>query len=166
MRKMRAILLATMAVIMGLVLGALWHQLWLFPFPQLSQLRHNSSRELYLLPFSNTDNNVRDSMAGHIHKPHLVGELTWPEHPQGAIRYVTNNLGFRKDSDTTECKGSGVYRILVTGDSHTDGVVYNSESFPNRLETMLNLSSKKLTYEVINGGSASIVSGTNFASGP
>ena len=122
---MRAILLATMAFITGLVLGVIWHTLWLFPFPQLSQLRHHSTEESYFFPSNETAYYVRDSMAGHTHKPHAVLEFKWWEHPQGTPRMVTNDLGFRKDSDTIERKGSGIYRILVTGDSHTDGVVYN-----------------------------------------
>jgi lysophospholipase L1-like esterase len=40
----------------------------------------------------------------------------------------------------------------VTGDSHTDGVVYNAESFPNVLEEKLNAGSSSPRFEVINGG--------------
>src|SRR5262245_30507462 len=71
--------LAAMALILGLVLGAIWHQLWLFPFPQLSQLRHRPSKEWEwdFLPSDQAAYYMRDSMAGHIHKPHVILEFAW-----------------------------------------------------------------------------------------
>ena len=65
---------------------------------------------------------------------------------------TTNNLGFREDEDTQENKPANTIRVLVTGDSHIDGVVYNSESFPNLLESRLNADYGSERFEVINGG--------------
>jgi hypothetical protein len=80
--------------------------------------------------------------------------MPWPEHPSGEIRQNTNNMGFREDEPTSVEKHG--YRILVTGDSHTDGAVNNSESYANVLETLLNAaldpSGASHPVEVINAG--------------
>ena len=95
---------------------------------------------------------VADTIAGHLHRPSVNFEFAWPEHPKGKIIFRTNNLGFREDNDTAIKKADHTVRILVTGDSHTDGVVYNAESFPNLLEDKLNAHPGALKFEVINGG--------------
>ncbi len=94
-----------------------------------------------------------DPVAFHLHQPHASRKMAWSEHPRGSIELRTNNLGFREDADTFPGPSpTGSYRILVTGDSHTDGVVYNDESFANRLELYLGLTSPTRSFEVINGG--------------
>ncbi|NIA29691.1 MAG: hypothetical protein GWP06_07260 [Actinobacteria bacterium] len=77
--------------------------------------------------------------------------LVYPEHPDHFFSYRSNNLGFREDKDTQIRKSDSV-RIVVLGDSHTDGVCWNRESYPNRLEYYLNQASPNKTYEVINAG--------------
>lgn len=127
------------------------HKLWIFPFPQLSQLRQNYGANFR--SFSGERGYyTSDSTTGHIHNPYATRVYIWEEHPKRAIRLTVSNLGFREDSDTKRQKDLKKYRILVTGNSHMDGVVYNSESFSNRLETMLNLRGKNLKLEVLNGG--------------
>ena len=95
---------------------------------------------------------VADPIAGHLHRPHAKFQFPWPEHPKGEITFLTNNLGFREDNDTAIKKAEHTVRILVTGDSHTDGVVYNAESFPNLMEEKLNARPGVPRFEVINGG--------------
>ncbi len=79
----------------------------------------------------------------------------WPEHPRRKLRLKTNNRGYREDQPTlVEKRGP---RILVTGDSHTEGFVWNRESFVNVLEHSLRAASKQATgterpYDVINAG--------------
>ena len=106
--------------------------------------------------FGETESNyyVADSIAGHIHQPNTIKEFKWPEHPLGKLVIKTNNLGFKEDSDTKIEKNSNTFRVIVTGDSHIDGVVYNSESFPNQLEEMINLkvSGNDVAWEIINAG--------------
>jgi hypothetical protein len=99
-----------------------------------------------------SDYYMSDLVIGHIHRPNVQREVTWDEHPEGRVIMRTNNLGFREDTDTDVKKRDDTVRILVTGDSHIDGVVDNSESFPNRLEALLNSSGLGPTFEVINGG--------------
>lgn len=92
-----------------------------------------------------------DSTAMFIHKPNAEVHLIWPEHPEGEIYLRTNDMGFREKENFLSGEEVDV-RILVTGDSHTDGVVYNDESFPNILEHRLNGSADSLRVDVINGG--------------
>jgi hypothetical protein len=106
-----------------------------------------------VLPFpkSQLDYYLLDEIAGHLHHPDYRKTVDWPEHPDGEFEMATNNLGFREDSPTSISKPPGVTRILVTGDSHTDGVVANSESFANVLEEIL-LRREDGGVEVINAG--------------
>jgi len=145
----RAALLAFVAFGFGTVVGATWHELWIFPFPQIRAWMRADPPEFLE---RQAKYYVQDDLAGHLHRPNTLRETTWEEHPAGRIRLVTNNLGFREDSDTEEATGADTWRILVTGDSHIDGVVWNSESFPNRLEALLNQESSSGAFEVINGG--------------
>lgn len=104
--------------------------------------------------FGETEGNYykADPVAGHIHQPNAKREFKWPEHPKGMIIQQTNNLGLKEDSDTPEKKTEGLYRVLVTGDSHTDGVIHNSESFPNVLEDSLSKAFLDKKVEFLNAG--------------
>ncbi len=75
-------------------------------------------------------------------------------HPLGRVHFRTNNLGLRRDADTQAAKAPGVFRILVLGDSHTDGYVDNSENFTALLEANLNshLANPGGNFEVLNAG--------------
>lgn len=74
-----------------------------------------------------------------------------PEHDRGYFVYRSNNLGCREDENTSFVKKDSV-RIVVLGDSHTDGVCWNRESYANQLEKYLNHSDSRITYDVINAG--------------
>ncbi|MFH1442094.1 MAG: hypothetical protein ABIH18_08670 [Candidatus Omnitrophota bacterium] len=99
-----------------------------------------------------SDYYIYDNIAGHVHKPYAIREYKWQEYRKEKIIIKTNNMGFREDADTLRIKPLNTIRILVTGDSHVDGVLDNSESFPNQLEKLLNKESKDSHFEVINGG--------------
>jgi hypothetical protein len=51
----------------------------------------------------------------------------WPEHPRGRFRTVTNSLGLRHDAEVLRVPPD--LRLIVVGDSHTDGVCDNRDSF-------------------------------------
>jgi hypothetical protein len=69
-------------------------------------------------------------------------------------QYSINSLGFR-DREFTTAKPEGTFRILVLGDSYTEGYgVEADETFSKQLEKSLNANSEK-NYEVINTGVAS-----------
>ncbi|MFA6316146.1 MAG: hypothetical protein WC943_01910 [Elusimicrobiota bacterium] len=93
-----------------------------------------------------------DPVVGFVHRPSQRIPTPWPEHPAGSIEVVINGQGFREDRPTKTRKAAGSLRILVTGDSHTDGVVPNRESFPNVLEAALERGTGAGKVEVINGG--------------
>ena len=96
-------------------------------------------------------NYQRDPLTEHVRSPNWSRTWDWPEHPRGKIEFRTNNLGLREDADTSVEKPPGVRRILVTGDSHTEGSVYNQESWANRLEALLQAGAAPgVRYEVLN----------------
>ncbi|WP_420571729.1 SGNH/GDSL hydrolase family protein [Kordia sp.] len=95
----------------------------------------------------------KDSLAMFVHIPDIKIYDNWGT-PQQKLTTErrTNNLGFREDDDIVE-KRANEYRILVTGDSHTDGVLkHNPQSFVNIWEEKLNASDSVSYYNCINGG--------------
>ncbi|MBC8757584.1 SGNH/GDSL hydrolase family protein [Kordia sp. YSTF-M3] len=95
----------------------------------------------------------KDSLAMFVHIPDIKIYDNWGT-PQQKLTTErrTNNLGFREDDDIVE-KQQNEYRILVTGDSHTDGVLkHNPQSFVNVWEEKLNASDSISYYNCINGG--------------
>ncbi|WAC03787.1 hypothetical protein N7U66_10410 [Lacinutrix neustonica] len=96
---------------------------------------------------------IPDSTAIFIHKPNIIIYDHWgtPQQQMSTERR-TNNFGFREDEDIIE-KQPNEFRILVTGDSHTDGVLkHNTQSFINLWEKKLNASDSTRYYNCINGG--------------
>lgn len=69
------------------------------------------------------------------YKPYVDESFEWPEHPGGEWTRTTNLYGWREDGD--EALRDYDVRVLVTGDSHTDGACNNTESFPHLLEGLL-----------------------------
>jgi len=84
-----------------------------------------------------------DEDAWVVLRPDRTQSFDWAEHPERRITFRTNNLGFREDAPTSPPKSGP--RILVTGDSQTEGAVNNAESWPNALEGLLGI-------EVLNAG--------------
>ena len=78
------------------------------------------------------------------------------EHPDGGWPVRTNQLGFSKDVEVQD--PAPQLRVVVAGDSHTAGLVPNSESFPNVLETLLVRADPDRSCEVLNAG----IGGTAF----
>ncbi len=72
------------------------------------------------------------------------------------VGYSINSLGFR-DREYNLTKPAGVFRILMLGDSYTEGHgVRPEESFSKQLELMLNANrNSTLRYEVIDAGVSS-----------
>jgi lysophospholipase L1-like esterase len=79
---------------------------------------------------------------------HLSIRRNFGEHPAGGWTIRTNSLGMREDEEVLARRPD--LRILVTGDSHTDGVCANSESFPNLIESALAAAQPGRTIEVLN----------------
>jgi len=92
---------------------------------------------------------VYDPWCYHIHKAGLDVDVSWEEHPAGHWHLRTNAQNLRED----EPVGAGPFdlRVLVTGDSHTDGYCDNAESFANLLEAALAAESGRKV-DVLNAG--------------
>lgn len=95
---------------------------------------------------------VPDRLAGLLHRPDQRIEVAWAEHASGRLTLRTDRWGFREDRAVPALKPAGTRRVLVTGDSHADGLVDNAESFANLMEAELNRRSRGRAVEVINGG--------------
>jgi hypothetical protein len=92
----------------------------------------------------------KDSLAVAV-RTHNAGRIVnWREHPAGSFRKYYNNLGFGQYDSTAVQKKAGYRRILITGDSHTDGVVDVAENFCSLLQDTLSRMHGKT--EVLNAG--------------
>ena len=67
--------------------------------------------------------------------PGLERTIPFPDHPEGEFVLRTNDHGFRNDEDVSPVPPD--HRVLVIGDSHTDGLCSNAEGFPHLLERAL-----------------------------
>jgi hypothetical protein len=68
-------------------------------------------------------------------RPNLVRKIPFAERPEGEWTYRTNGAGLREDAEIASTKPD--LRALVAGDSHTEGMCNNRESYPNVLEAGL-----------------------------
>src|SRR5437763_7745404 len=81
----------------------------------------------------------RHRVLGHEHTPSLDLVVPLAEHTAGSFRFHTNNLGLRRDNDMSSEKPADLFRVLVLGDSQTEGYVDNPETFSSGLESELRL---------------------------
>jgi lysophospholipase L1-like esterase len=91
-----------------------------------------------------------DPHAYLVREPNLRIDQPFSEHPRGAFLMATDSLGLRRSSELAAERPA--LRILVTGDSHTDGVVFNRESLAGVLERRLSLELGEGQVEVLNAG--------------
>ena len=85
--------------------------------------------------FAIDDSAVFDPLCGFRYGSNLQLPQFMAEHTPEVFHRVTNSLGLREDAEPIQPRPR--LRVLVTGDSHTDGVCTNSESFANVLEAGL-----------------------------
>lgn len=76
-----------------------------------------------------------DPLALLMREPDTKQRWKLPEYPGGVFLQVTNDRGFREDQPTPQEFGGA--RVVVSGDSHTDGMVENPRSFANVAEAEL-----------------------------
>ena len=89
---------------------------------------------------------------GYEHAPGLDVRVPLAARPAGSFELRTNELGLRRDVPTAVPKPPGLRRVLVLGDSHTDGYVDNAESFSTLLESDLRRMLGTDAVEVLNAG--------------
>ncbi|MBI1813693.1 MAG: SGNH/GDSL hydrolase family protein [Deltaproteobacteria bacterium] len=90
--------------------------------------------ELYLRSRVPPSFAVSEATIGYVLAPQHAQTIPVVEHTNGDVVRRTNNLGLRRDSDTAVDKPPGTCRILLLGDSQTEGVVNNAETYAARLE--------------------------------
>ncbi|MFQ6103078.1 MAG: hypothetical protein ACE5OP_02165 [Candidatus Glassbacteria bacterium] len=153
MKPVGRTLVSVIIIATVILISAIAYKAGIFTF-SLSTFSKGSVGGEFRFPKHRSNVFIPDETAGHVHKTNTRLEITWTEHPEGSIFMSSNNLGFREDEDTPVSKPPDTYRILVTGDSHIDGFINNSESFPNRLEILLNKKASNQRYEVLNGATS------------
>jgi len=89
-----------------------------------------------------------DPQALLVLRPDRRYTFAWPEHPRGKVVFVTNDRGLREDEPTRVPKAGR--RALVLGDSQTEGLVHNQESFAHVLQRLLGAAGHAT--EVLNAG--------------
>ena len=83
-------------------------------------------------------------------KAHWQRYYPWPEHPDGGFLMRTNGAHLREDDEISE--EAPDLRILVTGDSHTDGACNNAETYTNVLERRLGEAYPDKRVDALNAG--------------
>ncbi len=78
---------------------------------------------------------IFDEYCGKLYQPNIRFSVPFAEYPRKQIEFVVNSLSMREDDEPLAVKPQ--LRVLVAGDSHTDGVCQNCESFPNLTEAAL-----------------------------
>lgn len=87
------------------------------------------------------------------HPPNMEVEKRLTEHPKGYWTMRTNSLSLREDCEPMSERPD--LRILVAGDSHTEGVCENSETFPHVLGRALTAAHPNKRIESINAAKGS-----------
>jgi len=115
-----------------------------FPIPE------RIAREIFPI---NVREQPWDELSYLRHIPLRDDAVYMKEVPKGVWSMRTNSLGLREDAEPLAEKPD--LRILVTGDSHTDGVCENEASFPHVLQRELALRHPGKVIEALNAGKGS-----------
>lgn len=116
--------------------------------PPMPWLDEAAARALYPALDKPEPRMAYDPRALLVLEPDRRDSFAWPEHPRGRIVFVTNDLGLRED---TPVRPGDVGRcVLVLGDSHTEGLVHNQESFAHVLQALLGAAGRPT--RVLNAG--------------
>jgi hypothetical protein len=79
-----------------------------------------------------------DATIGYVLAPRFERRDLFSEHPGSTMVFRTNNLGLRRDGDTAVPKPADTRRVLVLGDSQSEGIVENRETYSAGVERRLN----------------------------
>jgi lysophospholipase L1-like esterase len=93
---------------------------------------------------------VYDPFTGYRHLSDVRVKQAFPDHPDGFFHCWTSHEGYREDWE--QLPEHRDLFVVATGDSHTDGMCNNRESFPNRLEASLAARHPGHAIEVLNAG--------------
>lgn len=127
---------------------------WIPPRPGSSLARFRISREmadrLWNGRFGAWTHDEYDPWSHYRSKALIDVLCRLGEHPRGAWRMRTNSLGLRRDAEIAPVRPR--LRVVVTGDSHTEGVCDNGESFCGLLEAALAVRTSAGEVEILNAG--------------
>jgi hypothetical protein len=85
----------------------------------------------------------------------IAGSRSLWKTPEFSVFYSINSLGLR-DREISRAKPEGTGRVLMLGDSFTEGVgVEAADAFPARVQELVDHAGLKKRWEVINAGEAS-----------
>jgi lysophospholipase L1-like esterase len=93
-----------------------------------------------------------DERCYYRYRPRLRRVIPFAERPEGEWVFRTNSAGLREDVELAERRPD--LRVVVAGDSQTEGVCSNDESWPNLLEAGLARAAPGRRVEVLNTGKA------------
>lgn len=93
-----------------------------------------------------------DERCYYRYRPNLRQVIPFAERPEGEWVFRTNSAGLREDVELARSRPD--LRIVVAGDSQTEGVCSNDESWPNLLEAGLARAAPGRGVEVLNTGKA------------
>lgn len=127
---------------------------WIRAFPDSVLLRERlplETRGKLFGPIRRSLKKMRyDEHAYFSHLPDVRSKVPWPEHPDGGYRVRTNSAGLRMDREIRAEKPD--LRVLITGDSHVDGVGNNAEMVAAQLEGLWAKAHPGETVEALNAG--------------
>ncbi len=78
-----------------------------------------------------------DADTGYVLTAHFERVVPIPEYSDTGLVTRTNNLGLRRDTDISRDKPNGHWRLLVVGDSQSEGLVPNADTYSTQLERLL-----------------------------
>ena len=114
--------------------------------PLFGPIPEEDARKIFAALKSET---VYDPEVYYRRKPNLRNPREFDEHPGGIWTMHTNAAGFREYEELPESPDA---RVVVLGDSHTDGACDNEYSFANVLERLLNDRHAGKQIDVVNAG--------------
>ncbi len=120
------------------------------PRPALLPLIRPEDVPPSVLPLEDDGRHEFDSLTYVRRKPFVNQTLLLADHPLGKVLFRTNGIGLREDSELPTARQD--LRVLVAGDSHTEGVCNNDESFANLTEAHLRALAPGAAIDVVNAG--------------
>ena len=113
-------------------------------------LSEKTARSMFISLRGGGNQVIYDPQAYYWEAPNIDRLKRFADHPLGSWHVRTNDLGFREADDVATRAPD--LRVLITGDSHTAGVVPLEEMFGNVAEEQLARLAPTATVEILNGG--------------
>ncbi|MCA8978654.1 MAG: hypothetical protein H6831_00970 [Planctomycetes bacterium] len=116
--------------------------------PGLTRVPLDEERAQSFFPSLKHDRDVYDPQTYFRNRPNFVAPRQFKEHPRGEWTIRFNAAGFKSDRELLEVAPD--LRVLVAGDSHSEGVVPTEENYCSLLETLALEAHSERSVEVLN----------------